>query len=474
MAGLAFDRRMGAKQREGRHRIVVETPVLPVDWRVAAPAIFGKTTLVPVVLRVARSAVGGRVPESLSLMAGRALGLGVFTEQREPREVVIEKDTLVPCRLAMTVDACVALRSLVRIVFSVTVVAAHGQRDFKDGLDMTEVALEFAVRSAQRIIRIRIVIENAVRPVIRTVARLAAFSEVAFVVVFFEVTGYAGHLQLVCKRVLAVTVVASDFGVPSCQQKVCVSCMVEGRVEPIGRLMAIAALGAAATIMCVVVGMAVVAGGGCLGERLIFVTVEASGRQVFAEQRVAGNVVVEFDFGPAGRRMAVATFGAHGFAVNVVFFVAGKARGWRITVLFFCLVAVAALRLQVLPVQGKIGQRMVKIGLVEAENVSVAALMVRVAAGAFLRARISGQAVKPALGFKVCGDVIMTVKTQLALFAAFEFLMTVAALGLQVRMAGDHLAGHDKRLYLRPYVLLRCQKQHKKESGYYRCLSHRR
>ena len=473
MTGLTRDGRVRAEQRECCHLIVVEAPALPVDRRVAAPAILGETTLMPVVLLVARSAVGGCVPKSLSLVAGRALCLGVFAEQREPRKVVIEKYPFGPCRLAMTVGTCGTLGSLVRIVFGVAVVALHGKRNLEDGLDVTELALEFPVRPAQHIVGIRIVIENAACPVVSAVAGLAGFAEVTFVIVILEVTGNAGRLQLVGEWILAVTIVASNFRVPSGQQKVRVSCVIEGRIEPVGGLMAVAALGAAAAIMRVVIGMTVVAGCGRLQECLIFVTVQTCRCQVFAEQWVAGAAVIEFDIEPAAWRMTVGTLGAHGFAVNVVLFVTRKTRRRRIPVLVFSLVTVRTLRLHVLPVQREIGQRVVKIGLVETNNVRVATFMVRVAVSAFSCACISGQTVKPALCVKIAGNVFMAVKAKLTLFTAFKFLVAVAAFRLEVRVPGNDLAGHDERFYLRPCVLLRCQKQHKKESGYYRCLSHR-
>lgn len=89
--------------------------------------------------------------------------------------------------------------------------------------------------------------------------------------------------------------------------------------------MAVATLLATATFVDIVVGVAAVAGRCSIQKRLVLVATTTLGVRVLADQRIFRRVVIEFHVLPRGRRMAVATYGAHGFSVDVVGLMAGKA-----------------------------------------------------------------------------------------------------------------------------------------------------
>lgn len=98
-------------------------------------------------------------------------------------------------------------------------------------------------------IRTCVVVEYAFSPrVIRMTVR-AIGSAVPFMMIIFEVTADAVHLHDVFPRVLAVTVVASQLRMFTFEWKVRVAGVVEARVRPVTRIVAVFALFSAATFV---------------------------------------------------------------------------------------------------------------------------------------------------------------------------------------------------------------------------------
>jgi hypothetical protein len=106
------------------------------------------------------------------------------------------------------------------------------------------------------------------------------------------------------------------------QRKLRISCVIETRVIPSGRAMAVLAVLAASTIVRVIFRVAAVTGRRCVLERLVFVASKALCFPVQTDQREARHVMIELDVEPARGRVAIATFGSHGFIVNIIFNVA--------------------------------------------------------------------------------------------------------------------------------------------------------
>lgn len=78
MAGFAISIAMRAVKRKCRLTVVIEAPPRPVDRRVAKCATVGKAVAMRVFGRMARHAVHWRIPEFLSFMARRAVGIVVL------------------------------------------------------------------------------------------------------------------------------------------------------------------------------------------------------------------------------------------------------------------------------------------------------------------------------------------------------------------------------------------------------------
>ncbi len=258
-------------------------------------------------------------------MARVALLVGVSAEQREPREPVIEENLVGPGVLVVTIEAGGTLRAVVGVVFFVAVDALRQRFDLEDRLDVTGLAFEQFVGTVQRVLRVDIMVELHGGPRCGGVAGVAGDPEMTLVVVVLEMAGDTGDIVFVVEWIFAVAVTAAQFGVPAVQRETCVARMVELRVVPTRRRVAVATFVSAAAIVRIVFGMAVEALRRRRLERLILVATRAFGFRVLADQRKAGRVVIELDVGPRDGGMAVRAFRPHRVAMYVVCLVAGEA-----------------------------------------------------------------------------------------------------------------------------------------------------
>jgi len=142
--------------------------------------------------------------------------------------------------------------------------------------------------------------------------------------------------------------------------------------------------------------------------------------------------------------MAIAAFGAHCLAMDVVRFMAGKALGLCLTMFRARFMTIRTGCLRVLAEQCEVRYIVVKIGLVELHDIGIPAFMIRVAVGTGFATGPAIKAVKTGFRFDVCADVLVTVHAQRTLFRALESLVTVTALGLEFGMTLDDVTGHDQ------------------------------
>jgi len=119
-----------------------------------------------------------------------------------------------------------------------------------------------------------------------------------------------------------MTVFAAQLTVVAIQRELCISRVIETRVVPSGRAVAVLAVLAALTVVRVVFSVTAVTGRRCVLERLIFVARKALCFPVQTDQREARHVMIELYVEPARGRVTIATFGSHGFIVNIIFNVA--------------------------------------------------------------------------------------------------------------------------------------------------------
>ena len=213
---------------------------------------------------------------------------------------------------------------------------------------------------------------------------IAGVTKVTVMTVIVPVTGDATGLQSVRERIIAVTIRAAQSAVATDEIKSSVSAMIEARVAPAKWRMAVVTLLAAAAVVNIVRRVAAITCRGRAEECLVLVTAAATCASVFADQREARAVVVEFSIQPAGCTVAISTGGAHGLAVRIVRFVAGEAIGRRVTVPGVRFVTISTVRVEVASQQVKVGECVIEYGLDESNDIGIPSLVICVTSRAGL------------------------------------------------------------------------------------------
>jgi len=315
---------------------------------------------------------------------------------------------------------------------------------FEDRLDVTGFAFSLFMRADQCIFRDLFMIEANVCPAAAGVAGFASFAEVAFVIVVLEVAGNTCHIEFIGERVLSVAAIAVLFGMLAVEHEIRIAIVIEARVVPAFRAVTVAAFVAATALMCVILGMAVVALGRRVLERIVLMAIKAGRLQVFANQRITGRFMIEFDVLPFHRRMTIAARLAKRAAVRIVFFVTRVTVVRGVAVLLVSSVARGALIFGVFAEQRKVREIVIEVGFVELHDIGIATLVIGMALHTGHIRGSPDPSVEACGFFDVCSDVLVAVKAQRALFASLEFLMAQGALAFILRMTLDHFPRHDQ------------------------------
>jgi len=181
-----------------------------------------------------------------------------------------------------------------------------------------------------------------------------------------------------------MAVVAAQLAVVAVKCELRISCVIETRVVPSSRPVAVLAFFAALTIVRVVFRVAAVTCRRCVLERLIFVASKALRVPVQTDQREVRHVMIEFDVEPAGGRVTIATFGSHGFIVNIIFNVARVALGLGIAKLCLGFMATAAIHIGMIAFQSEVRVLVIEQLPVQYNDYGIPSLMVCVAVRAFV------------------------------------------------------------------------------------------
>lgn len=256
--------------------------------------------------------------------------------------------------------------------------------------------------------------------------------------------GDARDVELIGKRIRAVAITAILFCVLAIENEPSVACMIEARIIPTHRVVAIATFIAAAAIMCVVFGVAAKAGCRRILECVVCMTIRACRLPMFSNQGIVGCVVIEFDIQPVDNRVAVATLCAQRPAMGVVIFVTGETVRRSIPVFLVADMTIAAGAIRVLSKQREIGKIMIECALDQADDIRSTALMLGVAIGAISAVCLLVLTVKSVRAVDVRSHVFMTIQAQSTLPASLESLMTSGAFLLIVGMGFGYCAGHDQ------------------------------
>ena len=120
MTVVARDVQVSAIQREIRLCVVIKQPQVPRDRVVAGTTVILECAVVRVVFKMATDALSIGVWEYLAFVAGITLILVVLTQQREAREVVIEKWHVQPLRLVMTITTLLTQLTAMWLIVQMT------------------------------------------------------------------------------------------------------------------------------------------------------------------------------------------------------------------------------------------------------------------------------------------------------------------------------------------------------------------
>lgn len=188
-------------------------------------------------------------------MTGVALGIGVRSEQRKTRQVMVEEHLVDPRFFVVTVVARNALCALVCIVILMASNALALQFDVKQRIDMAGSTFGGLVSTDEHMPGVDIVVEKYLSPCIADVAGVTTFTEVTFVVVIFLMAADALRVEPIGKGVVAVAIAAAQRGVLSIDRKIGIPGMIEARIVPADRRMAVVTLLAAAPVVGIILFM---------------------------------------------------------------------------------------------------------------------------------------------------------------------------------------------------------------------------
>lgn len=265
MAGLAFQIFVFPIQFELRLSIVIEAPERPAVGVVASSTSWSQALLVGIVIHMALRTGAGRALENTRYMTFFAGCDGVLANQRKPGQVVIEPDALCPAFLAMAAFAACSQSILVNIVRPVTVDTPRAELILLDGAFVTGLALQTLMLPPQRELRVPVVVELDLLPVVRPVTSGTVRTVATLVNIVICMTRAATVLfLLLCKRA-CMALGAFEFSVAAVELKTRIPVMVKsGLLLPAVWNMALLTLGSEPTAVRVVQAMTVIAIFGCL------------------------------------------------------------------------------------------------------------------------------------------------------------------------------------------------------------------
>ena len=321
-----------------------------------------------------------------------------------------------PTRVVVTVLTLFSLLAFVHVIIQMACSAVRLQTDLEYGFDVTIVTGDGFVRAAQHIVGIAIVVETRVLPFHGDMTSLAFLAAVTVVMIIFEMADSAAAIHLISEGILTMAILTGCLTMAAFKREVSIATVIETRIVPGNRVMAVATLVPASSFVIVVVLVAGIAVSRRAQVGRILVAVEAGRFNMLAEQREVGSAVIKFRVLPIGGVMAVCAGSTKTVLVNVVFPMAVNAVTSRITMLVVGLVAVDADGIKMFADEFEVGESMVKCLLIQTDYVGVSAFMIGMAGRTFLRADVVGPAMKSCFAVDVRGNILMTVKAESSLF----------------------------------------------------------
>jgi hypothetical protein len=264
--------------------------------------------------------------------------------------------------------------------------------------------------------------------------------------VVLAVAGDALVRRFLCDLAAFVARLAGDAAMATAESKAAAREVIERRLLPIARGVALLTLGAVVAFVAVVLGVAAEAGIRRFLIHLVDVTTHTRDLGVLARQCVfAGDLVIEVRVGPSGFRMAIGASRAEIAAVNVVVHVTRVALGLGGVVRLVRFdVATDAHGFHVLAEQREVAQVVVELVGIKAENVVVATFVLGVARGALRSGDRLLFAVEAAARSYIVRDVLVAREAERLLLIARKGRVARRAHCFRFSMDGRYWARHHE------------------------------
>ncbi len=201
-----------ALEREIGLHIVIEHPKLPCHGVVTRVALLMKVTVVRIVVAMAGITGGLDIGKRLRFVTVFAFVVGMFAEQRERGQIMVEIQRILPVDFRMTCFALCPQCAVVRVVVEMACITTRHQRHVENRFDVAICTCDVPVTAKQPVIGVPVMIEKRFGPVVISVAAIALFTVVAAVVVILRMTRNACGCHVVIERIVRMTVVARQLG----------------------------------------------------------------------------------------------------------------------------------------------------------------------------------------------------------------------------------------------------------------------
>lgn len=291
--------------------------------------------------------------------------------------------------------------------------------------------------------RIAIVVEPTRFPSRFRMARRAFLAQCAFVHVILAMAGLAGCRQFVVMQRATVTRIASHDPMAIAEREMRVTIVLKRRCLPVGGIVAAAAADAKAPLVGVVLAMAAQAVEWRVGERLVDVAAPARRACMALQQRETGLRVMKRGRAPGIGVVTARAIGPQARAMHVVLAVAGGAIGRCVPMACAGTMAAGAGRGGMAAAQDKVAGGVIEPLLVELHDLRVPPPVLGMAGSAL--ALRDATMVAGALP-NIARHGFVAIETEARLRRSVEAHVTPAAVGLDLGVSLDDLAGHQRGL----------------------------
>jgi hypothetical protein len=213
MTVITGDINMSTVDHEVRLRVVIKQPQVPGDRVMAGLAVVLKLAGMRIVLEMTADALCLGSGKHFGFVAGLAFEIVMLSQKRESCQVMIEPRRLLPCRFRVAVGASVTLLSFVDFVIEMAGRAGGAGRSIKYWFDMAVDTGNGLMRTVQYKLGIPVMVKTRGWPFIVGMAVPTICAVVAFVIIVFEMATDTLHVHVIGKRILSMTIIASQLGV---------------------------------------------------------------------------------------------------------------------------------------------------------------------------------------------------------------------------------------------------------------------